>query len=257
MSNKDDSTQPPPAYSSVPAYNIPQNAQMWKVPAQQFSFAAPYLGDHVTTIIPPATQSFAFHQKFLEGKPKALGIVMVVVGIIHIGLGTGLLFTPSTTTLFSGLPFWGAVFYIVAGSLLISAEQKPSRCLVQGSLGLNIIISILCVIGLILSIVDISFFYCYYDGYHGHYYCYDNNAGNVIRAFFILTYLLLFSVSVTNSVFGCRSVRQTPPPAISQVFVVQNPVAAQQPPVFSGYYPTYPQQPTVQQAYMVQRGPTA
>ncbi|KAM9325077.1 membrane-spanning 4-domains subfamily A member 8-like [Gastrophryne carolinensis] len=267
MANKDDSPSYWNAPPGAPGYNVPQNVQMWNVPAQQGNFAAPQPGNAPVTIIPAMAQSQAFHQKFLEGKPKALGIVLIIVGILHIGLGIGLGFTASATAFISGIPFWGAVFYIVAGSLSIAAVNKPSMCLIQGSLGLSIVISIFSVLGIILNIVDyFVYYYCYsYDDY-----CYGViTGGHVIRGIFILSYLLLFSVSISLSVFGCRAIKHPPPMAVSQfvsyelrsfvfqVFVVQNPAGAQQPPVFSGPYPAIPNQPPAHHPNMAQGGPTA
>ncbi|XP_073451323.1 membrane-spanning 4-domains subfamily A member 4A-like [Aquarana catesbeiana] len=235
---------PPPAQWNVPpgspGHNLSPNPQMWNAPTLQ-QWNNP-------TIIPPMTQSTTFHQVFLEGKPKTLGKILIVVGILHLGMGIGLIFTASYTAVYSGIPFWGPVFNIIAGSLSVGAVSKPSMSLIKGSLGLCIIISIFSLVGLILNIVDyFVLYYCY-----GSYYECNNLVigGHVLRGFFIFTYLLQFSVSVSLSVFGCRAVSNPTPPA--QVFVVQSCPAALQPSAVPGSYPVYPsQQPP---PYMTQSG---
>ncbi|XP_040176970.1 membrane-spanning 4-domains subfamily A member 8-like [Rana temporaria] len=243
-------TAPPPAQwnvpPDVPGYNLSPNHQMWNAPtAQQWNPPAPQQWNNpAITGIPPVTQSATFHQEFLMGKPKALGIILIVVGIIHIGMGIGHLYTASLTAKLSGISFWGAIFNIIAGSLSVAAVSKPSMCLIQGSLGLSIIISIFSVVGVILHIVD-YFVYYYCDGYY-----YVNDycnglivGGHVLRGIFILTYLLQFSVSVILSVFACRAQAHSNSSSPSQVIVLQNGAQVLQPPAAPGSYSTYLQQP--------------
>ncbi|KAI2560204.1 membrane spanning 4-domains A12, partial [Homo sapiens] len=47
-----------------------------------------------------------------------------------------------------------ALGFIISGSLSVSASKELSRCLVKGSLGMNIVSSILAFIGVILLLVD-------------------------------------------------------------------------------------------------------
>ncbi|MEE6476962.1 hypothetical protein FKM82_011302 [Ascaphus truei] len=53
--------------------------------------------------------------------------------------------------------------YIISGSLSVAAENNQSRCLVRGSLAMNIISSVVSVIAIIVFCIDIpvsSFYYC-------------------------------------------------------------------------------------------------
>ncbi|XP_018427737.1 PREDICTED: membrane-spanning 4-domains subfamily A member 8-like isoform X2 [Nanorana parkeri] len=135
-------------------YDVPPAQQMWKVPtvAPQWSFAA---------VLPQITESSAFYQTFLKAKPKALGIVIIVAALLQVAVGIGLFFTMFSIALPSGIPFWGPLIYIIAGSLTIAAKAKPNICLVKGSLALNIITSIFTFIGLILTIVDYHIIWCF------------------------------------------------------------------------------------------------
>ncbi|XP_073451324.1 membrane-spanning 4-domains subfamily A member 8-like [Aquarana catesbeiana] len=250
---------PPPAQwnvpPGVPGYNLSPNPQMWHATnALPWNSSAPQQWNNpMITVIPQMIQSTTFHQEFLKGKPKILGIILILVGIAHIGMGIGLFYTLSLAPVYSGIPFWGAIFNIIAGSLSVAAVSKPSMCLIKGSLSLSIIISISSVIGLILNIVDYFTRYCY-DPYSYYYYiCYDYG-GDVLRGFFILTYLLQFSISVSLSVFGCRAQKHSNPlPA--QVFVLQNSAAVLQPITVPGSYTTYPTYPPQQPPpYTAQNG---
>ncbi|XP_077310778.1 membrane-spanning 4-domains subfamily A member 4A-like [Lithobates pipiens] len=248
---------PPPTQWNVPpgapGYNLSPNPQMWNAPTeQQWNPPTPQQWNNPANIIPQMTQSTMFHQAFLKGKPKALGITLIMVGIVHIGMGIGHVFTSSLTAMASGISFWGAIFNIIAGSLSVSAVSKPSMCLIQGSLGLSIMISIFSVVGVILNIVDYFVYYYCYDYYYG----YDCNGlivgGHVLRGIFILTYLLQFSVSVSLCVFACRAQELSNSTQPTQVFVLQNSAPVFQPSAGSGSYPFYPpQQPS---SYIPQNG---
>ncbi|XP_073537350.1 membrane-spanning 4-domains subfamily A member 4D-like isoform X1 [Phyllobates terribilis] len=229
-------TAPPhsfPLYHVPPVplgYNGPSDAQMWKVPtvAPQWSFAA---------VIPQITESSAFYKTFLKGKPKALGIVLILAAILQVLVGIGLIFTTFSVSLPSGIPFWGPIIYIIAGSLTIAAQAKPSICLIKGSLSMNILTITFSVIGLVLTCVDLGFIWCYPSRL-----CRSRIIGGYfIDAILIVTNLLLFCLSISLSVFGCRSLNHASS-IVPQVFVIQNDVVISMPPsVFSATAPTFPQ----------------
>ncbi|XP_040176963.1 membrane-spanning 4-domains subfamily A member 18-like [Rana temporaria] len=227
---------PPPAQWNVPpgapGHYLPPNPQMWNAPmTQQWNNPA-------FTVIPHVTQPAAFHQEFLKGKPKALGIVLIVWGILHIAMGIGQLFTSFLTTVISGVAYWGAIFNIIAGSLTVAATSKPSMCLIQGSLGLSIVITIISVLGLTLNIVDyFSYYYCL-----GYYYYPCIIGGDVLRGFFIATYIVQFSICVRLAVVGCRAQKHSKSSVPTQVFLVQNGNAFLQTSAVPGSYPAYPPQ---------------
>ncbi|XP_063819179.1 membrane-spanning 4-domains subfamily A member 15-like [Pseudophryne corroboree] len=213
-----------PAYNVPPAshmWNVPPASQMWNVPPAQQFHNFPVTQQWNAIAAAQITQSPAFHQTFLKGKPKALGIVLIVVGIIHIGLGVGTFFTASYLNIISGIPFWGAVFYIIAGSLSVAGHSRPSICLVKGSLALNIIATVVSALGVIFTCVDFAINYWSLLDCR-HYYCEPLiHGGNIVRSFFIITYLLLFSISISISVFGCKALNH-PSSNAPQMLVIQN-----------------------------------
>ncbi|KAM9325076.1 membrane-spanning 4-domains subfamily A member 12-like [Gastrophryne carolinensis] len=259
MSSTGDYAEPPPSYWSLPpvapGYHVTQNAQMGNVPAQPVNLPAPQPGDGPVTIMPPATQSLtALQRKLLDGQLKSFGVALITVGVIHIGLGIGFVYTASYNVVRTGIPFWGAAFYIIAGSLTIAAVFHPSMCLVRGSLWLSNIIPVLCIVGVALSIMDFFVSYC-------HSFDFECNSlaagGNFVRFVFIFTFIILFCLSISISVID-RRVLTHPSPAATlypQVFVAENPSAAQQPPSYPSSYPAYPRQPPAQQFYMAQEEP--
>ncbi|XP_077310844.1 uncharacterized protein LOC143930415 [Lithobates pipiens] len=225
-------------------YEVPPAPQMWKVPtvAPQWSFSA---------VIPQITESSAFYQTFLKAKPKALGIVIIVAGLVQVALGIGLIFTIFSISLPSGIPFWGPIIYVIAGSLTIAAKAKPNICLVKGSLALNIITSIFTFIGIILTFVDFHIVWCF-----NHLSCHRRIVGGYfIHSILLLTNLLLFCTSIAVSVFGCRSLSHASS-IVPQVFVIQNDVVISMPPsVYAAMAPEFPQPPSAPPPpppYMVQ-----
>ncbi|XP_072280236.1 membrane-spanning 4-domains subfamily A member 4A-like isoform X1 [Pyxicephalus adspersus] len=201
-------------FSNKPQYNFSQTNHA--APAQQWN-------------------SPMFHQAFLKGKPTLLGSLLIFVGILHIGMGVSIIFTTTYSIVLTGIPFWGAILDIIAGSLSVAAASKPSMCLIKGSLGLSIAISIFSFAGVALNTFDLLIYYdCYDSG------CYDLViAGHVLRGVFILTYLLQFSVSVSISVFGCRARKYKNLEVPNQGFMMQNSAAVQQPPTAAGFCPVH------------------
>ncbi|XP_007994996.1 membrane-spanning 4-domains subfamily A member 12 isoform X1 [Chlorocebus sabaeus] len=94
---------------------------------------------------------------------KALGVIQIIVGLMHLGFGIILCLTSfsyrgvlgfASTAVIGGYPFWGGLSFIISGSLSVSASKELSSCLVKGSLGMNIVSSIFAFIGVILLVVD-------------------------------------------------------------------------------------------------------
>ncbi|XP_044130752.1 membrane-spanning 4-domains subfamily A member 8-like [Bufo gargarizans] len=226
--------QQPPPYNGLPS------TQVWNA-----STVVPQW--RVANVVTPNTDpSSPFYLTFLKSKPRALGIVLIVSSILEIGLGIGLGFTNFTITLPSGIPFWGTIFYIIAGALTIAAQSKPNVCLVRGSLSLNIISSIFSVIAIILNIVDLAtlrcYYYYYYYGNYGDYgnygyYDYQNeyrrcqqllSATYALQSILLVINLLIFCISFSVSIFGCRSLCKISSNS-PQVFLIQNDLVSMNP----------------------------
>uniref|UniRef100_A0A8C4LI50 Membrane spanning 4-domains A8 n=1 Tax=Equus asinus TaxID=9793 RepID=A0A8C4LI50_EQUAS len=169
---------------------------------------------HVISRSPPGLEpsvSVQPAQRALK-EGKALGTVQILIGLIHIGLGfimlTVLYGYYVAISFYGGFPFWGGVLFIISGSLSVSAENYPkSSCLLNGSLGLNIVSAICSVIGIILFITDLSLIPTY--AYTDHFPYPDTwgvTPGSAISAVLLIFCILEFCVASTSSHFGCQLV---------------------------------------------------
>ncbi|XP_053548271.1 membrane-spanning 4-domains subfamily A member 15-like isoform X2 [Bombina bombina] len=171
-------------------------------------------------------QTQPFYQEFLKGQPKTLGTVQITLVILHVALSAVLIVTMYETlsiTIISGVTFWGSIFYLISGSLSIAAENKQSRCLVRGSLSINIIS---CIAALLESSLIIADFNIYFASSCQSYECRPSsysvlNIRTVSLAFLLIASLLQFSLSLSLAIFGCKSLNhasiQEP-----QVYVINN-----------------------------------
>ncbi|XP_073417016.1 membrane-spanning 4-domains subfamily A member 4A-like [Dendrobates tinctorius] len=175
-------------------------------------------------------QAPPFHQTFFKGQPKALGAVQISLGFVQILVGTVLLYTFTAYTSITATSFivhWGGSWYIISGSVTVAAAEKTSRSLVKGTLGTNVISSLIALCEFSLVIIDLARPYYYRYGP-----CFSNpcslfqDAILVIRLItlihIVLITVLQFSMSASAVAFSIRSLKQKTPTA-PQVMIVQNP----------------------------------
>ncbi|XP_073414893.1 membrane-spanning 4-domains subfamily A member 4A-like [Dendrobates tinctorius] len=194
-------------------------------------------------IIPQPTNPTSWLQTFKKGKPKALGIVLILTAICQIALGIVLPFISlGSITFYSGIEYWSTIFYIITGSFTISAEKRQSIPQVKASFGLNIASAIITVAGIIINILD--FFVVYCDLYYGcDYYYRSPDGAYIVLGILLLLNLQVFCVTVSIAVFGGRALDQMPS-NVPSMFVIQNVVPG--PP--SAYPPNtsgFPAQPNL------------
>uniref|UniRef100_A0A8C4RLI7 Membrane-spanning 4-domains subfamily A member 15-like n=1 Tax=Erpetoichthys calabaricus TaxID=27687 RepID=A0A8C4RLI7_ERPCA len=139
-------------------------------------------------------------QRFLEGEPKALGVVQIMIGVINIGFGIVLAF-PGSLAVISGISFWASIMYIISGTLSICATNKMQPCQIKGALATNIVSTIFSCIGIMMYSVDLGVQLCYDDCY----YYYSFQAAQGIKGVLLIFTILEFWVSLFTSIYGCKA----------------------------------------------------
>ncbi|XP_010333505.1 membrane-spanning 4-domains subfamily A member 12 isoform X2 [Saimiri boliviensis] len=182
---------------------------------------------------------------------KALGVIQIMVGLMHLGFGIilGLIsFLYKSNLSFlslafvGGYPFWGGLSFIISGSLSILAPKELSPLLLRSSLGMNIVSSIFAFIGMILLLVDMCINGEFYQDY------WAVLSGKGISAMLMIFSLLEFFTACVTAHFAYQTITIT----ITNMSVLAaptvyannplTPVSPSAPPRYndySGYAPRY------------------
>ncbi|XP_034612508.1 membrane-spanning 4-domains subfamily A member 4D-like isoform X1 [Trachemys scripta elegans] len=148
-------------------------------------------------------------EKFHKGEPLALGITQILVGAVQFAVGMVMAMVNSyfwILALSVHVPIWSGLLYIISGALSVAAAKNPKIQLVKGSLGMNIISSVLAGCAMILYLV--SLMESRYQ-YRCNWYPEECMAYKVTMA--CITVLSLFTflefvVSISTAAFGCKAV---------------------------------------------------
>ncbi|XP_060242722.1 membrane-spanning 4-domains subfamily A member 18 isoform X1 [Meriones unguiculatus] len=95
-------------------------------------------------------------KKFINEEVRTLGAIQILIGLFHIFSAVNpQLYKAPTVLGASAYLIWGGLSFIISGSLSVCAEKSASSCMVNGSIGMNVVSSILSVFGIIIIIIDL------------------------------------------------------------------------------------------------------
>ncbi|XP_044134330.1 membrane-spanning 4-domains subfamily A member 4A-like isoform X2 [Bufo gargarizans] len=164
--------------------------------------------------------------EFYKGEPEVLGTTQIVAGIFLISIGIPMTIVSTemialVLVLISYIPFWSGILFIISGSLSVAASMKPTLGKVQASLVMNIFSSLVAISGMILAALDLSFLgvffgpYVLRQSYCAHYKSDTQKqclgafipmpVYNGVAAFFLMLFTLIFCITISTSVFACRT----------------------------------------------------
>nr|XP_025874403.1 membrane-spanning 4-domains subfamily A member 3-like [Vulpes vulpes] len=93
--------------------------------------------------------------KFLKGNLKALGVAQIMIGVKCIFYGIiGFLLLDSEMyriiffSIYTGFPIWGALSFIISGSLTVVSAKKQTKSLLRGNLGANTLSTFISIAGI-------------------------------------------------------------------------------------------------------------
>ncbi|KAK6291095.1 hypothetical protein J4Q44_G00385060 [Coregonus suidteri] len=156
---------------------------------------------------------------FRAGHPKALGTVQIMIGLLMLLTGIVMATGPQVDNIgvFSGIFVWGSIIYVIAGSLTVAADNKLNKCLVNGSLVMNVVATVTALTGIILHSLDGAgiLYSCYYPENPPYYVCQQywvrsQGISGVLAVFSVLEFIVSICVSSFACIAVCQCCRSTP-----------------------------------------------
>ncbi|XP_044537925.1 membrane-spanning 4-domains subfamily A member 4A-like [Gracilinanus agilis] len=150
---------------------------------------------------------------FLKVDTKALGVVQIMIAFMNLSLGLFFILFPEDSRRrrhflwYTGYIFWGTAFFIISGSLSIAVEKRTTNVMVQSSLAMNIVSSVMAGLGIIfLSINLVTHIFLYYCRNEGSFYsCFILHSIFLgINVILLILAFLEFLVSIIISGFTCN-----------------------------------------------------
>nr|XP_025043755.1 membrane-spanning 4-domains subfamily A member 4A-like [Pelodiscus sinensis] len=152
-------------------------------------------------------------QRFLQGQPRVMGALLLLVGLLQMAFGVLLSIAPCTYRDELHVHFYSAVLLLLAGVITLVADTAHSLALVKACLVVCIICTV--VVGMInlFYLVDLV-----YDPRNRYIQCSSSNRLHCrrlyqlshyctgMRAIVLILTSLGFSISIYLAAFGCKAV---------------------------------------------------
>ncbi|KAM4030969.1 uncharacterized protein ACNLHF_018554 [Anomaloglossus baeobatrachus] len=154
-----------PVSQATVVYNQPSNTE---TPASTYNNIStpPNWADGIHTLnLATTTTQSVIAKRFQKGRPKVLGILMILAAIAQFGVGAVLPFNQSKSyskSLSYGIPFWTSAIVIFTGSILLAATRRTSSLLVKTSIFFIILTWISCSVAIAFSYFDLEETKCYH-----------------------------------------------------------------------------------------------
>ncbi|XP_029400878.1 membrane-spanning 4-domains subfamily A member 18 isoform X2 [Mus pahari] len=139
-------------------------------------------------------------KKFINEEVRTLGAIQILIGLFHIFAAINPQLYNTNTPLLgcSGYLVWGGLSFIVSGSLSVLAEKDANSCVVNSSIGMNVVSSIFSLIGIIIIITQLSISPDVNDPW--------TSSFKAVVGSLLPFALLEFVLTCTVSHFGCQAV---------------------------------------------------
>uniref|UniRef100_H2TDK8 Membrane-spanning 4-domains subfamily A member 4A-like n=1 Tax=Takifugu rubripes TaxID=31033 RepID=H2TDK8_TAKRU len=172
----------------------------------------------VTRVQPVTMPAIAVgNHAFIKGYPLALGVshldqmessvlsgaTQIMIGVVILLSGIVMVVSPATIAVYSGIFVWGALLYIVAGSLTVAAGKYDSRCLVNGALAVSIVTTVISLTAAILHGLDTAGILSHCSNYSMCYQYMTLSQG--FSGILAVFNLLMLAVSITVAGFACNA----------------------------------------------------
>ncbi|XP_041518035.1 membrane-spanning 4-domains subfamily A member 18 [Microtus oregoni] len=138
-------------------------------------------------------------KKFINEEVRTLGAIQILIGLFHIASAANpQLYGTRTVLGLSGYLVWGGLSFIISGSLSVCAEKCANSCMVNASIGMNVVSSIFSLLGIIIIILDLRFS----SSQNGSLMSCLNAISGALFPFVLLEFIITCVVSH----FGCQAV---------------------------------------------------
>ncbi|XP_066495122.1 membrane-spanning 4-domains subfamily A member 4A-like [Tiliqua scincoides] len=165
-------------------------------------------------------------KKFYRGEPLALGITQILTGIIGIAFGAVLNLAYDHKFRFYYVialaPYWTGALYIISGSLAVAAARNPKTPLMKVMVSMNVVSAVGASLAILLFSISMLSERRYAVNWCSNYglrevdqQCYEaqvipHDIMIAVMSVLLLFTLLAFCISISNAVFGSKTLCRDP-----------------------------------------------